>query len=127
MTNWFTEHKIITGFIMAGLFFYFLISFGYMFSLMNLPSFAPEEKTYSNDNTLACVMAQDFISDYLNFPETADFPSCTKINIIYDGDQKYRVNGYVVSENAYGVKIKTDYWIWLKDNDGSWVMEDISI
>jgi hypothetical protein len=63
---------------------------------------------------MACIISEDFVKEHLQYPEEADF-STLRCNTEIDGDQ-FVVLSYVISKNAFGVKNKIIYKIWLTYN-----------
>ena len=80
-------------------------------------------------NTDICVIARQAVERLLKSPSTAEFPSCREITITELGDDKYRVTGYVDAQNSFGVEIRSQYMVELKDQgDGNnWTTLDIKI
>lgn len=74
-----------------------------------------EDKYCNNDNTMAFVMAKDFVEKSLKAPSTASFPWTTLDSEITNiGDCTYTVRSYVDSENSFGAKVRTSYFAKIK-------------
>lgn len=68
----------------------------------------------------AYVMSQEFMDDYLKAPSTAKYPWYSEINVVQTGN-RYKVEAYVDSDNSFGTKIRTKYYMILeRDSDGGW-------
>jgi hypothetical protein len=82
----------------------------------------------------AWVMAQQFVKKQLRAPATASFGSVfgdyqdpdEHVTLLADG--RYQVSGWVDAENAFGAKIRNDFFCVLRDvGDGSWRCEQITV
>lgn len=67
----------------------------------------------------ACIAAQDFVKDDLNYPKTAKFPfgECVFEEL---GPNKYKVISFVTAKNAFGVEEKVYYRMELVFMGGDW-------
>jgi hypothetical protein len=66
-----------------------------------------------SDETLACIMSQDFIERQLKAPASAKYPNCVgKAEFVGDGE--FVVTTYVDSQNSFGAMIRTSYVMRLK-------------
>ncbi len=92
-----------------------------MVSIFANNSSKTSSKNSSTDYKLeAYIMSQEFIEKELKAPATAEFPSYHKISVVQT-DNRYKVKAYVDSENSFGAKIRTNYYITLERNsDESW-------
>lgn len=62
----------------------------------------------SNDNSMAYVMAKEFIKNRLKAPSTAKFQSSTK-KVTYLGSQSYYVHVKVDAQNSFGAMIRKTF------------------
>lgn len=89
-----------------------------------------DEKACSNQTT-AFVMSQSFVKQRLKAPASADFPYVTDdgVKTSYRGDCTHEVLAYVDSQNSFGAKIRTKYYVKLKNQKGTddWRLLDIKI
>ena len=88
-----------------------------------------EDKACNSDNTMAFVMAKNFVEKVLKAPATAKFPWGTSDSQISSiGDCTYIVRSYVDAENSFGAKIRTKYTAKVKyiGND-KWSALDIKL
>lgn len=89
-----------------------------------------DEKACSSDIS-AFVMSQTFVKQRLKAPSTADFPYMTSdgVKTNYLGDCTHQVLAYVDSQNSFGAKIRTRYYVKLKNEKGtdSWELLDIKL
>jgi hypothetical protein len=60
-------------------------------------------ETPGSETTMAQIMAEDFIKQRLLAPASASFAGETAA---YSGGNRYRVTGYVDSQNAFGAKLR---------------------
>jgi hypothetical protein len=67
----------------------------------------------TSDPLMAYIMCQEFITDGLKAPTTAEFPNYSDIQVIKLGEgtykEAYRVRGYVDAQNSFGAMIRTSY------------------
>lgn len=89
-----------------------------------------DEKACSNDVS-AFVMSQSFVKQRLKAPASADFPNISSegVKTSYMGDCTHQVLAYVDSQNSFGAKIRTKYYVKLKNQKGTddWQLLDIKI
>lgn len=96
----------------------------------------PGYESYATSNqrsptrTEACLMAQDFVTQQLKAPASAQFPSPTTDNCqtAQDGN-KWFVTSYVDAQNSYGALIRSDYGVEMnyKPSDSTWHLVDVAI
>lgn len=80
------------------------------------------------DVIAAWTMAQNFVQDRLKAPSTASFGSLLKGDVQdprkcvkYLGGRKYRVKGWVDSQNSFGAMVRADFSLVVQDNGkGNW-------
>lgn len=83
-------------------------------------STTPEEQAadeQESNNITASVLAEEVIKDYLVSPSSADFPFYTNYSITHTG-LRYKVEGYVDSDNAFGASLRNDFIVILEFVDG---------
>lgn len=68
---------------------------------------APTPDTPSRTET--CVMGQDFVSQRLKSPGSAQYPLCKDTDITDLGDGNWRMAGYVDSQNGFGALLRTPF------------------
>lgn len=88
-----------------------------------------DDQACNSDNTMAFVMAKEFVEKVLKAPTTASFPWGTSDSQITNiGDCTYLVRSYVDAENSFGAKIRTKYTVKVKyiGND-KWSALDIKL
>ena len=89
-----------------------------------------DEKACSSDVS-AFVMSQTFVKQRLKAPSTADFPyiSSDGVQTQYKGNCTHQVLAYVDSQNSFGAKIRTKYYVKLKNEKGtdSWKLLEIKL
>lgn len=75
-----------------------------------------QEETRVEDMRLqAFIVSQNFCSNRLNAPSTADFPMDTSYSKIqYLGDSVFVINSYVDSQNSFGAMLRANYDCRLK-------------
>jgi hypothetical protein len=74
----------------------------------------PPVITHDADDARA--MAQQFVSSCLKAPSTADFQPDSNVEDL--GNGVYKVRGYVDSQNSFGAKLRSDFYVklhWVKD------------
>jgi hypothetical protein len=72
----------------------------------------------------ACVMAQHFIEQELLSPSSAKHQPCSDASIREVDTDRWSVVAYVDSDNAFGVSIRTQYWVEMTyTGDGNWHLE----
>ncbi len=78
--------------------------------------------TVTNQNSAsgdkAYIISQNFVELALKSPSTADFPLSANIQNL--GNNKYKINSYVDSENGFGAMIRTNWVVTLQYNGGEW-------
>lgn len=110
----------IANYIIA-VFLILIIAFGLWSWLGKIFDTSGTSTSPDNSKIEAYVMSQDFMKDYLTNPSTAKFPSYSKVNVIQTNN-RYKVEGYVESQNSFGTTIKTNYNMILeKSEDGGWI------
>lgn len=86
-----------------------------------------DEITCRNEG-MAFVMSQSFVKRRLKAPASADFPSGIDrdVKTKYLGDCTHDVWAYVDSQNSFGAKIRTSYYVKLKydTGTGNWQLLD---
>ena len=79
----------------------------------------------------ASVMAHEFVLKRLKAPSTADFSSTTDETIeeLSSAPPTFRVKGWVDSQNGFGAKLRSNFWVKLHtaDNGGKWTADDVEI
>ena len=92
-----------------------------------------EEFGYKPDKVGAWVMAESFVKDRLKAPATASFGSVwgdyqsPDDCVTYLGKKRYKVTGWVDAENAFGAKIRNNFFCIVRDEGDTWHLEDINI
>ena len=97
------------------------------------------QESYKLDNMMACIMSQNFVEDRLKAPATAEFSSCAlssgertssgETTVKYIENRTYEVYGYVDAQNSFGVMIRTDYYVMLRDDEEEdlWIAKDVRL
>lgn len=86
----------------------------------------PETKVDMETYTTLQVKAQDAVKQYLNYPDTANFP-------LYDGwgiarnDNDYKINGKVNAKNAFGVEDEINFSVWFNKLDNQFNVEAVEL
>ena len=125
---WFKRHPVwITIMSICLLIISLSIIFSGGDSEQNEPQLNEFGEYYEVDNAAACVMAQLMIEGQLKAPSTAEFQWCHDADILYFGNQTYKVYSYVDAQNSFGAMIRTKYWVRLIDQGETWHMEDFLI
>ena len=75
---------------------------------------AEDEK--QDQEITAMVCAQNIVEDYLVSPSSAEYPSYSEHKIVSTG-LRYKVEGYVDSDNALGASLRNDYVVILEFED----------
>jgi hypothetical protein len=97
------------------------------------PAAAAEAPKPAHDKIGAWVMAQEFVKRRLKAPGTADFGSVFKDyqnpdHVVTDlGSGKYKVRGWVDSQNGFGATVRSDFALTLHYEggpEGTWVVDD---
>lgn len=80
----------------------------------------------SNDEIGAEVMCEQFVTERLKAPSTAEFPGAD--SVVVTGDDQYKVTASVDSENGFGAMIRTDYVCLINDNgDETWTLVSLDM
>lgn len=104
-----TVKKILTGIIIVGIF-----AFAFSTCSDEESKFDPQDFAEK-----AHVISQQFVSDNLKAPATADYP-LTCNNTFYLKDSTFMVKACVDSQNEFGAKVRSDYECKLKYKGGDW-------
>lgn len=86
----------------------------------------PETKVDMDTYTTLQVKAEEAIKQYLNYPDTANFP-------LYDGwgigrsDDTYKIIGKVSAKNGFGVKSDMNFSVWFKKSNNQFIVEAIEL
>ncbi len=83
----------------------------------------------NRNKTTAYLIAQNFVSDKLISPESAEFPqkSDDEVYIEHLGENRYRILGYVYSKNTFGNERRSDYTCIVRNiGSGQWDIENLS-
>lgn len=76
--------------------------------------------------SMAEVMCENFVTDRLKAPSTADFPGADAVDDL--GDDEYQVTASVDSENGFGAMIRTDYVCTIRYAGGDeWQLVSLNI
>lgn len=84
-------------------------------------------------NNIAGLMAKDYVLASLKAPSTAEFDYTHKFMISEVEKGLYEVASYVDSENSFGAKIRSNWYVKIRHVSGdaymnkSWKLEDIKI
>ena len=85
----------------------------------------PTDLTTSN-GSMAYVMCEDRVKEYLKAPSTAEFSGVMETQIVAQGNRKYAVIGWVDAENSFGTKLRTKYICKVTDEgNGQWQFEPL--
>jgi hypothetical protein len=63
-----------------------------------------------HDEISAQVMMEQFVSEKLKSPASAEFESGFSSKILKVGNKSYEVNSYVDSQNGFGAMIRTEFY-----------------
>ena len=77
----------------------------------------------SNNDSMAWIMAQDFIEKRLSSPSTAEFPRYYQLpdNAIRKTGDNYIIDAYVDSQNGFGATIRTNFIVNVRySGDETW-------
>lgn len=89
----------------------------------------PDTVTVTDDNELGEVwaMTQEFVTDELKSPSTADFPvyGADGISITKAGNT-YTVIGYVDSENGFGADLRTNFILTMTKSGDKYTKDDLT-
>lgn len=84
------------------------------------------EDSDSSDEIAAEAMCEQFVTERLKAPATADFPGAD--SVVVTGDNQYEVTASVDSENGFGAQIRTDYVCVVHDNGGDrWTLVSLDL
>lgn len=77
----------------------------------------------------AYIMSQEFVTDRLQSPGTADFPWFDSAMIERTSESEFEITSYVDSQNLFGGVIRTDYHAVLRRHDDPrrWELVDLKI
>ena len=82
----------------------------------------------SGNDVEAWTVMQEFVTDKLVSPSSAEFPWCDVSNVTNLGGGRYKVKGYVDSENSFGAMIRTDFeGVVVNKGGGSWGLESLQV
>jgi hypothetical protein len=102
-----SPQPVSNGRAIAGLVVFLVIIGSVVYACAN-PSSDSGGSTDSEDSSgMAEIMCEDFVTDGLKAPSTADFPGADSVETIKV--DTYKVTASVDSENGFGAKIRTDY------------------
>ena len=77
------------------------------------------------DSTLgARTAARMFVRDRLKSPSSAKFGTVSASSL---GNSRYSFSGYVDAQNSFGAQIRTRFSGVVRYNDGTWILESISM
>ena len=89
------------------------------------------EKSACEDPFLAYGMAQQFVSERLKAPATADYPSMASgdATVTPLGQCKFLVSSYVDSENGFGANVRTRFTATLTapETGGTWSLDALQV
>lgn len=87
-----------------------------------------DDETYEADDVGAHVACQQFVEDRLRAPSTAKFPTARRVNIVNTAD-RWKVEGWVDAENAFGATIRSDYVciVSYTPGDEMWHLHELEI
>lgn len=93
------------------------------------------EKTQEEKDAEACkssfsayYMATMFIKDRLKAPKTAEFSSHRESSVVFLGNCRHEVSGYVDSQNGFGALIRTSFVATVRSTgNDKWVLENIRL
>lgn len=81
----------------------------------------------------ACFMAQQYVKMILKSPKTAEFGDCfgdSKVSLAGTGPIRYRVEGFVDSQNSFSAMIRSRFVAVVEQADaaqGTWRLVDIKM
>lgn len=103
-----------------------IVSLAFIF-LVVIATSGTETETQDGSTELgACFMAQQFMTDRLKAPSSAEFENCNDATITFLGNNTYEVLSYVDSQNGFGAMLRTNYYVELYYlGDEYWRMLDI--
>ena len=87
------------------------------------------KSTSRGGESSARYMVEQFVKDKLKAPATAKFPSWgDRADVTDIGNFRYRVSGYVDSQNGFGAMIRTHYVAVVRDKGGrNWSLESLDM
>ncbi len=88
----------------------FVLFIGWIFSsIFDTPS--STDWRSENNSIAANVMMEKFVKERLRSPSTSKFPGALERSdhVQYLGNQKYKINSWVDSQNAFGATIRTHF------------------
>ena len=88
----------------------FIVFFATCYNIMNTESGPPDKMD-------AWYMAQQFIEKQLNSPSSAEFPWYDDSYVTELDDCTFEVNAYLDAENAFGVMLRKNFSISVKNKD----------
>ena len=99
-----------------------------LMSLMVAGLFLPSTKNkQQNSPTQAWTLCEQFVSDRLKAPSTADFSGYSETTITGSGLGPWKVSGYVDSQNSFGAKLRSRYSCVFTYEGETAHLQDISI
>lgn len=136
--NWFLRHKVVTGLLVV-------LALGAVGSQLSdeepavtdapsssttdEPEPEPEpEPAYdlSEDSISATVMCEEFVTDRLRSPSTADFPWTSERETYNPKRNTWTIVSYVDSQNGFGAEVRTDWVCEITSSDGeNWTLVDL--
>lgn len=82
----------------------------------------------SGDQAEATVMAEKFVKRYLISPGSAQFSSYSETTASYLGEQRWRVSGWVDSQNKFGALLRNNYiCTMVYEGNSRWKPENVEI
>lgn len=92
------------------------------------PPAKPKTVDLADYHGMAQVMAEDFVSRLLKSPGSAEFSSYSESDIRYKGGGRYRVKGFVDSQNSFGAMLRNHYMVDLFTTNGkNWLRTAIHL
>ena len=91
----------------------YIIALVIVFSLIGLLVVARFSDN-TRDSDTAGYMAEEFVKDKLKAPSTAEFCSRSQQTVDILSENKYRVSGWVDSQNSFGAKLRSDWSVVLE-------------
>jgi hypothetical protein len=82
----------------------------------------------AHDEVGAYTICQQFITDRLKAPSTADFPWSASEHTVHLGGGKYTVRAYVDAENSFGAKLRNHFVCTVQHAGGDrWQLIDLAM
>jgi len=106
--------------ILGGLFAVFIIS------AIRTPV-AESSRVGSVDKHGAWAYMQLFVEEKLKSPTSAEFPTAGYRHVTELGDNRFKVESYVDSENSFGATVRTNFGGVIKRVDEGWELESLTI